>query len=335
MPVSWARRRIALTADYVNSIATVVIDRKHAGEIRFPGGELDVTAFCAPDAKHTISVLVAAVPLNEVMLSYADTAAARESRGTVARRGLCGDVFLESTPEGARITQVRVNTSVRKAQIALDTALADLSASVAYTLRASVRQDGREVIAVESNSFRKADVESGRFTLVTPWKPDRLWDLHTPGNVYSVSVSLLDDEGRVLDIASPKRFGFREFWIDGRDFFLNGTRIFLSAVPIDNALVGAAQATYAGASETLRRLKSFGINMVYTHNYGCEPGSHLSYAEILRQRTMPGCSSRSPSRISATTTGRRRMPTGRMATRGTPSSTRAPRSTIPRSSFTR
>ena len=30
------------------------------------------------------------------------------------------------------------------------------------------------------------------------------------------------------------------------------------------------------------RLKSFGINMVYTHNYGCEPGSHLSYAEMLR-----------------------------------------------------
>ncbi len=30
------------------------------------------------------------------------------------------------------------------------------------------------------------------------------------------------------------------------------------------------------------RLKSFGINFVYTHNYGCEPGSHLSFAEILR-----------------------------------------------------
>ena len=33
------------------------------------------------------------------------------------------------------------------------------------------------------------------------------------------------------------RFGFREFWIDGRDFYLNGTRIFLSALPLDNAQV--------------------------------------------------------------------------------------------------
>src|SRR5262249_359166 len=77
-------------------------------------------------------------------------------------------------------------------------------------------------------------------------------------------------------------FGFREFWIEGRDFFLNGTRIFLSAVPLDNAQLGAALANYSAARESLERLKSFGINFVYTHNYGCLPGSHLSFAEILR-----------------------------------------------------
>ena len=41
-------------------------------------------------------------------------------------------------------------------------------------------------------------------------------------------------------------------------------------------------ATYEAARESLERLKSFGINFVYTHNYGCEPGSHLSFAEVLR-----------------------------------------------------
>src|SRR5207249_9909852 len=76
--------------------------------------------------------------------------------------------------------------------------------------------------------------------------------------------------------------GFREVQIVGSDFFLNGSRIFLSAVPLDNAQVGAAQAMYAAARESLERLKSFGINFVYTHNYGCEPGSHLSFEETLR-----------------------------------------------------
>ena len=78
------------------------------------------------------------------------------------------------------------------------------------------------------------------------------------------------------------RFGFREFWINGRDFYLNGSRIFLSVVPLDNAQIGAAAATYEAAKETMLRLKSFGINFVYGHNYGCEPGAHLSFAEILR-----------------------------------------------------
>src|SRR5258708_6903361 len=32
----------------------------------------------------------------------------------------------------------------------------------------------------------------------------------------------------------------------------------------------------------MKRLQSFGINFVYTRNYGCEPGSHVSFAEILR-----------------------------------------------------
>ncbi len=85
-----------------------------------------------------------------------------------------------------------------------------------------------------------------------------------------------------MDTAAPVRFGFREFWIQGRDFYLNGTRLYLSLVPLDNAQVGAALSTYAGAKESLLRLKSFGINFVYTHNYGCEPGAHLSFAEILR-----------------------------------------------------
>src|SRR4029077_20621472 len=110
----------------------------------------------------------------------------------------------------------------------------------------------------------------------------RLWDLHTPGNMCQLQLSLLDAAGKALDTGWPERFGFREFWIEGRDFFLNGSRIWLSAVPLDNAQIGAAEATYEAVRESLVRLKTFGINFVYTHNYGCEPGTHLSFAESLR-----------------------------------------------------
>ncbi len=282
VPGHWANRRIAVYVEYLNSYATVFVDGKSAGAIRFPGGEVDLTSACRPGGKHRLGLLVLAMPLRGVMLSYNDTASARQVRGTVPRRGLCGDVYLVGTPAGARIADVRVETSVRKGQVSVDAALQQLDAAGRYSLRARIAQDGREVTEFASKVLDTNDLAGGRITFTGNWKPDRLWDLHTPGNAYSLSLSLLDERGEVLDTALNVRFGFREFWIDGRDFYLNGTRIFLSAVPFDNAQIGAASAGYAAARESLERLKSFGINFVYTHNYGCEPGSHLSFAEILR-----------------------------------------------------
>src|SRR5206468_1039846 len=126
------------------------------------------------------------------------------------------------------------------------------------------------------------DLKGGRIAITEKWKPEKLWDIHTPENRFLAQVSLVEASGKLLDAAPLQRFGFREFWIDGRDFFLNGTRLYLSAVPLDNAQLGARSATYEGARETMKRLQNFGINFVYTHNYGCEPGSHVSFAEVLR-----------------------------------------------------
>src|SRR5207247_7660122 len=141
---------------------------------------------------------------------------------------------------------------------------------------------GRDCRAFTSNGVKTSDLQNGRISLTEPWKPEKLWDIPTPQNRVSARVALLEAGGKLLDAYHPVRFGFREFWINGRDFFLNGTRIYLSAVPLDNAQVGARAAAYEGAKETMKRLQTFGINFVYTHNYGCEPGSHVSFAEILR-----------------------------------------------------
>ncbi len=79
------------------------------------------------------------------------------------------------------------------------------------------------------------------------------------------------------------RFGFREFWIDGRDFYLNGTP-HLPLAPCRWTMPRSARRwpPTRPRARACERLKSFGINFVYTHNYGCEPGSHLGFAEILR-----------------------------------------------------
>lgn len=282
IPKDWAGRRIALDVEYLNSYAEVFVDGRKVGEIRFPAGQVDLSAAVRPGATHVLSLLVVAMPLNAVMESYNDTNTARKKKGTVQRRGLCGDVRLVGEPAQARLSDVRIDTSFRQSQIKFQAGLESLAAEGRYKLRAKISDQGRQVAEFTGATFLASDVKEGRATFTASWLPPKLWDIITPQNQYDAEVSLLDASGKAVDVATPVRFGFREFWIEGRDFYLNGTRLYLSLVPVDNAQVGAALATYDAARESFMRLKSFGINFVYTHNYDCEPGSHLSFAEILR-----------------------------------------------------
>ena len=282
IPQEWAGRRIALEVEYLNSYAAVYVDGRQVGQLRFPAGQADLSAVVRPGTTHRLSLLVVAMPLKAVMESYHDTNTARQRQGRVERRGLCGDVWLISEPAGARLSDTRVNTSFRQSQITFEAGLVGLGDDGRYTLRARISDQGRQVAEFTGPAFFARELTNGRAMFAASWKAPKLWDIHTPQNQYAAELSLLDAQGRAVDTATPVRFGFREFWIQGRDFYLNGTRLYLSLVPLDNAQVGAALATYAGARESLLRLKSFGINFVYTHNYDCEPGSHLSFAEILR-----------------------------------------------------
>jgi len=278
IPAEWADRCITVSAEYVNSYAAVYIDGNRAGEILFPAGEVDITNMCRPGNTYVLSLYVVSLPLKAVLLSYSDTASARQVKGSVARRGLCGDVFLTGTTTGPQLTDVKVDTSVRDWEITFKASLKNTKENEMYSLIARIMQNGQDVREFKCPAF-KAKLQ---FSFTEKWKPDKLWDIHTPQNICELHLSLLDDKNNVLDEFYPVRFGFREFWIDGRDFYLNGSRIFLSALPLDNAQVGAAAATYEAARESFKRLSTFGINFMYTHNYGCEPGAHLSFSEILR-----------------------------------------------------
>ncbi|MDB6035291.1 MAG: Beta-galactosidase, partial [Verrucomicrobiales bacterium] len=282
VPSDWTGRQIGLSVDYLNSYAAVFVDGRKRGEVHFPGGELDLTDHVVPGRTHTLTLLVVAMPLKGVLLSYSDSNSAREVKGKVDRRGLCGDVFLVSTPAGPHIRDIKVDPSVRKSELIFTARLVEVKADSTYSLRAQIIKNNQPLRESDPVAFKGGALKSGVMSFSIPWKPDALWDIHTPSNTCFVKLSLADEKGRVLDVSHPVVTGLREFWIDGRDFYLNGSRIFLCALPLDNAQIGAALSTYEAARESLERLKSIGINFVYTHNYGCEPGSHLGFEEILR-----------------------------------------------------
>jgi len=276
VPAEWAGRRVALTTEFLNSFATVYVDGRKVADMRFPAGEVDLTAQCPPGEKHVLSMLVVAMPLRAVMMSFNDSDAAKEVRGQVGRRGLCGDVYLVGTPREARISNVRIVTSTRKWQITFDTALDGVDPRATYAFRAQVKDGDETVKEFTSKPFRGADVSNGRIAVTEDWRPDKLWDIHTPENQHDVTLSLLDGAGNLLDQALPERFGFRELWIDGRDFYLNGTRVFLSFTPTQPGW------EYEGSRQALERHKAVGINFVTAGGFGCQPGSHVSFEGVLR-----------------------------------------------------
>ena len=102
----------------MNSFAIVYVDGKKVGEMRFPGRRSRPRLGMPARRQAHSQLLVVAMPLKGVLLSYTDTNSAREVKGDVERRGLCGDVFLVSTPAAARIADVKIDTSVRKGEIA-------------------------------------------------------------------------------------------------------------------------------------------------------------------------------------------------------------------------
>jgi hypothetical protein len=281
VPITWSGRSISLSADCLNSFAAVYLDDVHVGDLRFPGGTLDLTQACRAGQTHRLRMCVTALPLDAVRRSYADTASVKEVQARVERRGLCGDVFLESAPPGARLGRSQIATSVRAGTITIRSVIAGANPGTRYVLAARIRR-GEAAVAEFKSAPQLVDPDTGIATLSAAWKPTDLWDIDTPEKQFEAELVLQEESGGVLDACYPARFGFRELWIDGRDFVLNGTRVFLSAVPLDNAQVSAAAATYEAARESLLRLKTLGINFVYTHNYGCEPGAHLAFEEILR-----------------------------------------------------
>ena len=99
VPEDWAGRRIAVSLEYLNSVAVVFVDGKKAGEAIFRG-EKWTSLRPAGRARSTCSILAAAVPLGEETTYFARAGAAFRQGKSGSARGLCGDVYLVGTPAG-------------------------------------------------------------------------------------------------------------------------------------------------------------------------------------------------------------------------------------------
>jgi beta-galactosidase len=290
IPGSWAGRRVLVNLDNPKNIARVFVDGKEAGRVQWPGGKVDITSLVSPitgTAQHRLSIHVIALPLEAEQIMIAREDLIQTMRAEVKFKGLCGDCYLESEPVGARVEDVFVKPSVRKGGLGLQCEAAGLTEGARYQLRASVyevtgsgsQQKIADTPAMQISSAAFVGPDCPEF--FGAWTDAKLWDIDQP-NMYAVKVELLDGAGKVLDVTTPETFGFREFWIDGRSFVLNGKPIHLRCLDLSNHLGNFGQAAYAQVRHTFEQARALGFNYVIHGNYDYEPQSFTYIADLLR-----------------------------------------------------
>ncbi len=201
----------------------VYVNGTQCGRVAWPWGSVDITRAVTPGKTADIRLLVAAVADPEKVGEFWQNAFSNVTyrSARLETRGLTGSVLLESRSSEARVTDVFVRPSTRKKDVSLDVELAGVKqAGRAQFVAEMLDEKG----AVEKTFTADAAVEAKEtqtLTLSWPWPSPRLWDVGQP-NLYTLRLKV---KGPGLDDEYDQEFGFREFWVEGRKFFLNGTEI--------------------------------------------------------------------------------------------------------------
>ena len=145
------------------------------------------------------------------------------NRLTIFSSGLDGSIALAGEPAGEAIEDAWLETSWRKKSVTAHLRIRAAAAGLGEITVDIFPLRGQE--AVRSFSARR-QINAGEnaFELAADW-PDAIgWSLRRP-HLYEYRVRLADAAGQPVDETFRARFGFREIWIDGGDFYLNGKPI--------------------------------------------------------------------------------------------------------------
>ena len=195
----------------------------------------------------------------EYPIAPAKTADGFHRLEVVASGRIEDDVWLRSYPQSAaRIDETFITTSFREKNARLQlSGAAPKNERVRLQIAISETPDGPPVLRFGG----AAASENGVWQAQTgaKWPNPKLWSRTFP-NLYFYRTELLDEKGVVRDRILPRRFGFREVWIENGDILINGIR----NVGLNDAWhwrLGAGGNANAQATEMLlRRVKADGFS---------------------------------------------------------------------------
>lgn len=284
VPSAWNGRAVKLGFAWIPSVVLVYVDGRKAGEVFFPGGEIDLTTQLTAGS-HEIALFTTAKLAEQMVTAFDAPDTARSfAKKSIRFRGLNGDVYLAAEPKGITITDVQCRPSVKEGRLDLSLGFACSGDAPTVIAVADVYEGARKVKSFASDPFTPC--AAARFVFGGPWKDAKLWDLDAPENLYSVKVRL-EQAGRVVDELYAETFGFREIRIEGRNLTLNGSILHLrprnTSYPIQSAV------SIDDMRQTFLKMKDFGFNsLVSESNYGFSEGDVSMFEQSVRAASSVG-----------------------------------------------
>lgn len=254
VPADWQGRAISLRFDRVSTDAIVYVNGTECGRVAWPWGAVDVTRAVTPGQSAEIRVLVAAIADAEQVGTFWQNAFANVSytASSLKSRGLTGNVFLESRASEARVTDVFVRTSTRRKEVALDVELTGVKQAGPIQVTAEMLNERGEVEKRFTAQAQAHAAPTQAVTVAWPWVDPRLWEIAAGGsggrpNLYTLRLSVT---GAGVDDTCNQPFGFREFWVEGREFYLNGRIVHLRQPCFHNGPRGAVGDNFSEMGDT-------------------------------------------------------------------------------------
>ncbi len=219
IPAAWQNRAVVLNFARVSTDATIYVNGRRAGTVNWPSGDVEITDFVTPGQSAQLRVFVVATTDQKETLVLMGGAPGQTftTKTELPTGGIIGDVTLQSRPRGAWISDVFIQSSFRQKKLTLDV---ELSGARPENVQFTASLENEKGIA-EKQFQQTLRADGPRLKISFDWPDARLWDLGQP-HLYTLK---LRARGANLDDEWAGRFGFREFWIDGTKFFLNGKEI--------------------------------------------------------------------------------------------------------------
>jgi len=282
IPAKWKGRTIELTFNKISTDAIVYINEQKAGQVEWYSGSVDIDKFVKWGQPNQIKVLVVSTPIKGEIPVLMGTATSQVSfaKATLDSKGLTGDVILSSKPAGAHITDVFVKPSVRKKQVEIEVEITGVKTPGKVALTASMLNEMGKPEKVFSSAVQLSAKDVQTVTLAYDWDDARLWDLDKP-ELYKLSLKLSAKNS--INDEYLQEFGFREFWIDGKNFFLNGRKINLRPQLIG----GGGMDEIIDASIESHRKNGYNISEIWPDNYD-KRGALMHSQELIRRADKKG-----------------------------------------------